>query len=95
MVIEPSGKRKETTNKNKMESIKDNLSVFKDNAKGTITFVAWRRKIITHAGEWGGETAKQVVLGQLAGVPPDENIDKCNRMYVDLIYNLDKPNRSV
>ena len=73
-----------------MESIKDNLSVFKDNAKGTITFVAWRRKIITHAGEWGGETAKQVVLGQLAGVPPDENIDKCNRMYAYLIYNLDK-----
>ena len=69
-----------------MESIKDKgLSVFKDNAKGSITFVAWRRKIITHAAEWGGETAKQVMLGQLAGVPPDENIDKCNRMYVDLI----------
>ena len=66
------------------------LSVFKDNSKGSITFVAWRRKIITHAAEWGGETAKQVMLGQLAGVPPDENIDKCNRMYIDLIYNLDK-----
>ena len=62
-----------------MESIKDKgLSVFKDNVKGSITFVAWRRKIITHAAEWGGETAKQVMLGQLAGVPPDENIDKCN-----------------
>ena len=46
-----------------MESIKaKGLSVFKDNAKGSITFVAWRRKIITHAEEWGGETAKQVML---------------------------------
>ena len=74
-----------------MESIKaKGLSVFKDNAKGSVTFVAWRRKIITHAEEWGGETAKQVMLGELAGVPPDENKEKCNRMYVDLIYNLDK-----
>ena len=74
-----------------MESIKaKGLSVFKDNAKGSVTFVTWRRKIITHAEEWGGETAKQVMLGELAGVPPDENKEKCNRMYVDLIYNLDK-----
>ena len=74
-----------------MESIKaKGLSVFKDNAKGSVTFVAWRRKTITHAEGWGGETAKQVMLGELAGVPPDENKEKCNRMYVDLIYNLDK-----
>ena len=74
-----------------MESIKaKGLSVFKDNAKGSVTFVAWRRKIITHAEEWGGETAKQVMLGELAGVHPDENKEKCNRMYVDLVYNLDK-----
>ena len=74
-----------------MESIKaKGLSVFKDNAKGSVTFVAWRRKIITHAEEWGGETAKQVMLGQLTGVPPDETQERCNRMYVDLIYNPDK-----
>ena len=35
-----------------MESIKaKGLSVFKDNAKGSVTFVAWRRKIITLSQE--------------------------------------------
>ena len=61
-------------NNNMSDDYHGKLSVFKDNSKGSITFVAWRCKIITHAAEWGGETAKQVMLGQLAGVPPDENI---------------------
>ena len=65
------------------------VSTFEDNRKGTVTFVTWRRQVLTYAEEWGGETGRLTMLGELHGVDPGHPAAACKKIYVDLIYNQD------
>ena len=57
-------------------SMSTDIPLFKDQRKGTVTFVVWKEHLAIFAGELGGETAKKVLFGKISGISATESQEK-------------------